>query len=400
MLIGGIRMIYEYNKIMEEVKKLKMPKEYFLIDLKAFFEHDYYMMLSIRKDAGKTTQSLLLGLILNKLYGIVTEYMRSDETQIRKGQIETMYDVIRNCGYIGKIFNYEYNDITYRPMTKKWYLCYVDNDGKVEKVSPECVCAIHSLENSQNYKSGYNSVKSDYIIFDEFMDTTRQTYTQMNELCDNISTFGRDRENVRVMLLGNNTNKYCHWFEEFTIVDQIEQLNFGGSFSMKTELGTTFYGQLMEVSEAKKETIKNKHIRFYGFNTPKMNAFNGLSAWRGDNHRHITDIEDLKPEYERFKRFYIHHRGKYVQVKLFCNDKYGYYCFCHFSNGPAFHDNIILSVDPLDKWEIYGYGQYCDIAKTKKIIYDILALRTQHKWFYASNSVGDLIADYVKEARV
>lgn len=392
-------MYYNYNEIMKEVKALKMPPEYFLINLQNFFTHDYYMMLSIRKDAGKTTQSLLLGLILNKLYGTVTGYMRSDDGQIRKGQVETMYDVIRSYGYIGKIFNNQYNDIIYKPMTKKWYLVYIDEDGKVEKTSPEAVTCLYSLESSTLYKSSVNNTKLDYLIFDEFMDTTRSSYMQMNELQDNISTFGRDRENVRVVLLGNNTNKYCFWFEEFCIADKMDFLNFGGQFSHSTELGTTLFCQLMEISQSKKETIKNKKIRFSGFNTPKMNSFNGLAAWRGDDHQHITDLEDLNKKYRRFNRFFIHHRGKYVQVELYNNEKMGMYCFAHFANKPLFQDNIILSVEPKEKIEIYGYGQYCDKPRAKSLIYQILSLRTQKKWFYSSNSVGDLVADYIKEAR-
>ena len=93
------------KKIKAEIKKLNIPKEYFKIDMESFFSHDYTILLSIRQDAGKTTQALLLGCVLNKLYGTTTEYLRNDESQIRQKDIENLYNVVEKFGYIEKIFH-------------------------------------------------------------------------------------------------------------------------------------------------------------------------------------------------------------------------------------------------------------------------------------------------------
>ena len=85
---------FDIKKIRSEIKKLNIPKEYFRIDLESFFSHDYTILLSIRQDAGKTTQSLILGCVLHKIYGTTVEYIRNDEAQIRQKDIENLYNVV------------------------------------------------------------------------------------------------------------------------------------------------------------------------------------------------------------------------------------------------------------------------------------------------------------------
>lgn len=374
-----------------------MPKEYFNIDLDVWNTHDIYMILSIRQDAGKTTQSLLLGIVLFKLYGTTTEYMRCDETQLTRANLETIYDVILKFGYIEKLFKGEYNSLDYRPQLKKFFLCQRDEDGNIVKKCDRPLLVAHSLENWKRYKSSYNNPLGDFIVFDEFMDTDRQTNTQMVELQNNLSTIGRNREAAHCIMLGNNTNQYSFWFEEFLIENDIPNLNYGGYIENKTELGTTFYCTLWSLSDKKKDEIKLKKVRFSGFNTPKMNAFNGIGAWSGLSHPHIPDNDMLHNDFLIYDRLYIKHRNRYVKVKVYQNDD-GLYTFCHYASKPLLDDNIILTLHPTKYGEIYGTGRYAPKFLNDKISM-IMNLKVQSLWYYATNSVGELIADYFKELR-
>lgn len=389
--------MYDNNKIMKEVKALKMPKRYFQIDLDKLFSNDYYMILSIRKDAGKTTQALLLGLILFKLYGKITEYIRSDTAQITRKNITTLFDVIRKFGYIEKLFDGEYNDIMYKSQIKKFFLVLRDADGNVIKTCDRVLCAVHSLEEAEDMKSSYNSPDSDYMIFDEFLDTKRSSVTQMTELQHQVSTIGRGREDFHCVMLGNNTSPYSFWWDEFTLNDMIPDLNYGNYIEFRTRLGTTMYIKLWEVSEEAKDIISKAKVRFSGFDTPKMNIFNGLGAWSGQVHPHIPSEEMLDAQYLVYNRVYIKHRGRYVQLVTYCNN-IGPYVYLHFANKPKMDDNIILCEYPEEVNEIYGVGNYLP-EKAKKRLFKIINLRNQHKWYYSSNKVGDLMDDYFKSIR-
>lgn len=389
--------MWDYNTILKDLKRLNIPKEYQNIKIDKLFENDYYMMMSIRKDSGKTTNSLLLGLILNYRWGETIEYIRCDENQIRKSSVETMFDVIKEFKYISTLWDDEYNTIIYKPMVKKWYLAYVDKDGKLTKTSDTPVCVMHSLEGYLNIKSTYNNVKGNYIVLDEMLDSSRSTFNQMVELQHTISTIGRYRPENRVICLFNNVNQYSFWWSEFCIEEEIKGLTYGGYFEKKTEYGTTIYCELLDVSSEKRKEIKNKKIRFSGFNTPKMSAFNGLATWQGATHQHLQNEELLNKNNLITNRLYIHHRNRYVQLAYYIDeDNLGEFVFVHFANKPTYTDNIIISLTPTNKWEIFGFGKFAP-EHIRDVLYKIIGMRTECRWYYASNSVGDLVDDYFKE---
>ena len=383
---------YNVEKIRKEIKKLGIPKEYFRIDLKSFFEHDYTILLSIRQDAGKTTQSLLLGLVLHKLYGDVIEYLRNDESQIRQRDIENLFNVIKQYHYIEKLYSGRWNHIEYFPRSKKFKLCKKEDDEIIEYEN-EPVCVVHSNENWQNMKSSYNSPKGDFIILDEFMDTKRATNYIWSEFMNNISTIGRPDAPGRephVLMLGNNSNQYCFWFDDFCISDQIENLKFGGRIESNTKRGTTLCCYLLEQSEIQKKRIHEGKIRFFGFDTRKASQFIGLSEWSGNDYKHL----DFKLDYDELitRRIYIKHRNVYMQIELFYNEEIGRFCFVHRSGEPKYDDNIVLTLNPSGKNEFYGIAEFRN--KIFKRIKPILALRKENLWFYESNYIGELINDY------
>lgn len=381
-----------------EIKKLNIPKEYFKIDLDSFFTHDITMLLSIRQDAGKTTQSLLLGCVLNKCFGITTEYLRNDEAQIRQKDIENLYNVVVKYGYIEKIFG-EYNDVEYMPRSKKFMLVKRNQDGEIINRSQKPLCVVHSNENWKNIKSSYNSPEGDYIILDEFMDTNRATFYIWSEFMNNISTIGRPDAPGRdphVLMLGNNTDQYSFWFDDFCISDQIYNLKFGGKIESKTELGSTLVCTLLEASDIQKERIKKKKIRFFGFNTPKAAQFTGTSVWSGTSWQH----PEFPIDYNNcvYRRLYIYHRNRYIQIELFFEEEKGYYLFFHFSNKPLYNDNIVLRLDPKEWYEIYGIGEYAP-EKVWKRIRKIFRLRSENRAYYSNNFVGELVDDYIKNVK-
>lgn len=388
---------YNIKEINNLIDSLGIPKEFRnrIVNLERFFNHDITMQLSIRQDAGKTTSGLILGLCLWKLYGTTTMYMRSDNDQITQQKIVNLYNVVVEHDYVSKATKNEYNDVKYYPMLHAFFLIRkrYDDDGNVviDKESEKPFCNVVSLENSQDYKSGMNVPHGDFIFFDECMDTKRATYRQMIELQDNISTFGRLRESCHVLMTGNNTNEFSFWFDEFCITEQIKFLKFGGYIENNTELGTTFSCELLELSDEHKEKMQTKRIRFSGFNTPKMNSFNGLSEWTGTNHNHIPDNEMLS-EIPIYDRFYIKHRNVYIKIMLFSND-FGLYAFLNFSRKPLYDDNIILTCEPT-KYELFGWGDSAINEEVKSYCKGFYQLLKTNRVYFNSNSVGELFDDY------
>lgn len=391
---------FDIEEVKRELRRLKIPAEYMPLNLEAINTHDINMYLSIRKDSGKTTASIILGMVLNFLYSYEIEYNRVDESQTTGPKIKTLFDVILKFDYISKIYRGKYNSIEYKVRDKCFYLVLRNQDNEIIERSSRPILIIHSLENWQDYKSSYNNVNGNYFLVDEFFDTKRSINFQIIELFNNISTITRERPEARVIMLGNNLNKYSFWFEEFGIMDEINSLKFGGIIDKKTELGTTIYATLLDVSKSRKEALLRRNIRFFGINSPKAAAFNGLQAFAGNQWQHVEDDEILEKKYLIYDRIFINHRNRYIQINLFCKDN-SYYCFLHFAKKPRLKDSFILTSNPTpgQNNEIYGFGEYSIYPKLKERLKWIKNLRVSNNWYYSTNAVGDLTHDYLKEIR-
>ena len=394
-------MYYDIPKIKREIKKLNIPGKFFRINIDQFFSHDYYMMISIRENAGKTTQNLIFGAVLYKLYGTTTEYIRCDTAQIRQKGIENLYNTMRSLGYIERIFDGKWNDVLYKVRSRKFYLCHKDSDGMMDAVDENPICCVHSNEESEDLKSAYNNPNGNFILFDEFMDSKRATMNQWIEFMTNISTIGRPETRLdektkkplaHVMMCGNNKNMYSHWFDDFCISEEIQNIRFGHYFEMKTKMGTSMVVYMLDQSEDLKEKVEKGLIHFFGFDTKKSAQFNGITEWSGRTYNHLNfSIRDLRPVYNRL---FIRHRNRLIQLELY-KDK-NYFVFAHFASAPLYDDNIILCLDPVEKTEVYGYGTYERNQRVYELIRTFIRLKYENRWYYASNFVGEICDDFEK----
>ena len=396
-------MFYDIAKIKKEIKKLHIPGKYFRINIDQFFNHDYYMMISIRENSAKTTQNLIFGAVLWKLYGTTTEYIRCDTAQIRQKGIENLYNTVKSLGYIEQIFDGEWNDVEYKIRSRKFFLVHKDEDGMVDKSCDVPICCVHSNEESEDLKSAYNNPNGNFIFFDEFMDSKRPTMNQWIEFMTNISTIGRigtrldektGKPLCHVMMAGNNTNMYSHWFDDFCISEEIANLKFGHYFEMKTRMGTSMVVYMLDQDEELKEKVTKGKIHFFGFDTKKSAQFNGITEWSGRTYNHLNfSIRDLRPVYNRI---FIRHRNRLIQLELY--KKENYFVFAHFASAPLYDDNLILCLDPdaTKKCEIYGYANFERNQRIFNIVKRFIRLKYENRWYYSTNFVGEVVDDFEK----
>ena len=198
------------------------------------------------------------------------------------------------------------------------------------------------------------------------------------------------------LILGNNTDRFGWIFQDFCISDMLPDLKYGTMIKWKTELGTTGICTLMEQSEIQKTKLKERNIPFFGFNTPKAAQFTGVQEWSGRSWKH----RDFELDYKNcfFRRLYIKHRNRWVQIEVFQDEERGYYLYMHFASKPLYNDNFILTLDPQNEREFYGMGDYAPV-KIWKGIKKILQLRAENRCYYATNFVGEIVDDYMKNIK-
>ena len=100
-----------------------------------------------------------------------------------------------------------------------------------------------------------------------------------------------------------------------------------------------------------------------------------------------------------FRRAYIFHRGRYIQIDIFDNEENGRFIFFHFASEPKLDDNLIFTIEPERKKDIYGLGKYEKNERILKICKLIVNLYQQNRCYYASNKVGSLISDFIKNIK-
>ena len=92
----------------------------------------------------------------------------------------------------------------------------------------------------------------------------------------------------------------------------------------------------------------------------------------------------------------MYHRGRYIQMDLFNDPERGSFLFFHFAKEPQKDDNIIFCLDPEKPFEIYGFGKYERRERLSKICKKIQITITENRTYFASNMVGSLLDDFIK----
>lgn len=375
---------YDPDKIEAEWKRLKIEDRYKFFDLKDIFTNDISFYLSIRKDAGKTTNTIILAMILHKLYGTTSEYVRNDNEQTTYSAISTLFDTIKSFNYILKIFGC-YNDVQYSQREKAFYLVYINSDGEVERKEDDYFFGIKSNEHYQRYKSSYGRSNAWFIIWDEFLDSQQSHSIIVQKFFNNISTFTRDNPRAHVVALSNTVNKYDGIFEDLDLIKVVEFMDFGEKKSLVTDLGSRYYIELLPVSAVRKKSIEQKAIRFFGLNKSKFANFTGVEAWKGFNYKHLVDeeVEDIS------LISFIRHRDRWMTLSMifFDDPEAQPALMVSKSNEPRKRDRITYTLSPYNVNErlIQEAPHYIK----KKILEDNV--------YFSSNEIGLLFDDFLKE---
>lgn len=381
---------YDFKLIEREYKKLGVPSLWYNPPFTAIPRNKYFIGLSERS-TGKTTNWLLYGLVMNKLYGTVVQYVRGTEDELAPSHAEKLVEVIRayNGGeYIQKLTDGQYNSIYYH--WKAWFYCQVDDAGNiVEKSKKECIHCL-SVDQWQNYKSGYNAPLGDFVLFDEFIGKFYRPDEAIHFM-DLTKTIFRNRLSGIIVMLANYIKLTSVYFEEFEISRQVIGMKKGEFRQCVTEKGTKLFVEIIdaEISKTESQTLMNR--LFYGFKNPKINAITGESLYAYESVPHVP---------KRDESFYVINNKLYVetgidllQCELCYNDAQGYHFEIHRATR-TYDDSIILSLEIVDDARyLWGFG-------TRKIQSIFNKMMLERRLYFSSNEVGTIFNDYVRRYQV
>lgn len=373
-------ILYDWQLIMREYRKLGCPNNVYDPTKLPLNRAAYFNLLSERS-TGKTTNILLIGMIMNKLYGTVIQYIRTNEYMIMNKIIAELFKTIREYRYVEKLTDGKYNDVQYS--ARKWYYVKVDDCGDIIERSPFHFMYCLSTDKNENYKSSYNAPTGDWIIYDEYIGK----HYRMNEFVyfmDLLKTIIRDRQSAKIILLANTIDKHSEYFNEFEIYDEVQLLEVGNSDIYQTELGTNIYVEL--IADKKENALKTYLNKLYfGFKNPKMNAITG-GDWATNNYPHI-----VRGWNKIMGGIYIEYHDKYLSLDFVEYPGKGYYINVRRAS-MVYDDSIIYSLnEPKDlRYRYYmGAGDNLDRLIVKMV--------RNHRVLFQDNACGTIFFNHFNQ---
>lgn len=373
-------IIVDWKHIFKLYKKLNCPKDVYNPCTLPIGKAKYSVLLSERK-TGKTTNLLLLGMLLYLEYGIVTQYIRATENMVQRRNTAELFTTIIKFGYIEKMTNGQYNNVYY--FARKWYFCKTDESGEVLEQDPNHFMFCLAVELNETYKSSYNCPTGDFILYDEFI---RKTY-RMNEFVDFIdllSTIIRDRLTANIVLIANTIDRHSEYFNELEIYDDIQLIEVGQREIIETELGTKIYVELIaDLHDKKEKSIYN--TLYFGFKNPKINAVRG-GEWAVNNYPHI------QKGFETIQRgIYIEYHGRLLALDIVKYEDVGVYINVHTAYR-TYDDSIIYTLqEPKDKRYRYYMGTGTKLDRF------IVKMVKAHKIRFQNNACGTMFFNHFNQ---
>lgn len=373
-------IIYDWDRIEKEYRALPRPKDaYNPFDVHTINSGRWIVDMSER-NTGKSTNWLLLVMVMNKLYGIECAYVREIVDMIMPKHSMEMFKTILMWGYVEHITEGKYNHIVYD--ARRYY--YYNTETGEKAVKPFLLSV--SIDENEKNKSSLQLPDTDLIIVDEFI--SRRNYSdEFVLLNDTIKTIIRERDSPLIILMANTVDLHTFWFREFCIYDSIQNMLPGDRRECITEEGTIIDVALIGNKPEEMSEHKKKHnSKFFGFPNPKLNAIKG-GGWAIRVYPHPPRDKDREII---INNRYIRHNGFLLNLELCHSENMGFYVIVHPANEYK-DDSIIYCLDiQLESRQfMFKWGR----RKVDKKLYE---LHEQNKWFYATNYDGTLIDNYFR----
>lgn len=343
---------------------------------------DYSLIIGERSN-GKTFYFTRYVLENFKKTGEQFVYLRRWESEYQgSNSARNVFDTLitPKKNYISEIFGKEYDRIEF--WGGRYFLCKY-NESKGESKRTDIIVGYGLiLAHMEKYKStSYNNVTT--VIFDEFL--TRGNYIN-NEFVlysNMLSTIIRDRDNVKMVLLGNTVSKYgCPYFREMGLksVDHQKQ----GTIDMYEYEGTPLTVAVEYCATTSKTKKSNKYFNFV--NPALQTIING--AWEVPSYTHLE--VKYKPKNVIYKCF-LEYEGKLLECEFI---RLGFHIFgyWHYKTTPIKDEYAIVYTDkPSYKRNIINDFNH----PTNPISNKIRAMYYANKMCYQDNEVGEIVYSFI-----
>lgn len=348
--------------------------KYYSLNKLLQFNADYNLIIGERSN-GKTYACLEYALMQYLNNGLQSAYIRrwrEDITVKRASSIYKPFDIT-------KITNGKWHYIIFK--SGAFWLANRSKDKYVYDVEPFMYS--FALSNVEHDKStSYPKVTT--IIFDEFI--TRQYYLKDEFILfmNTLSTIIRDRNNVKIFMLGNTVNKFCPYFNEMGL-KHVTQMEQGSIDVYKLD------SLKIAVEYCENTSNSKKSNKYFAFDNNKLEMIKG-GTWELDLYPHLE--YKYKPKDILFT-YFICFDKQVLQAEII-NVGSDIFTYIHAKTTPIkdFDHDVIYQIDPSPKPNIKNNL----LQHTNKLETRIASFFVRKKVFYQSNEIGEIVNNFIKES--
>lgn len=177
-----------------------------------------YNVIFGQRSNGKTYAVKKYGLEQYVKDGKQIAYVRrwAEDFTGKRGSV--LFDDLVSNGEVSKITGGEWTGVYY--YGSKWYLCRYEDGKRIADEMPFCYgFSISAMEHDKS--TSYPLITT--VCFDEFLSRSMYLPDEFILFENLLSTIIRDRDDVRIFMLGNTVNKYCPYFKEMGLTHIREQ---------------------------------------------------------------------------------------------------------------------------------------------------------------------------------
>lgn len=362
-------------------KKKKEQLKYYNLD-NILKKNAHYNIIIGERSNGKTTAVLKYCLQHYIDTGKQTAYIRRYEEDIKGNRGENVFSVLLSLGFVQEVTSGLYDRIVYRG--RAWYLgVYNEIDEKIETQEKPFAYAF-ALTKQESYK-GLSYPDIDTVLFDEFLTRTYYLHDEFITYMNLLSTIIRQRDGIKIFMLGNTVNKSSVYFAEMGLT-HVKDMQKGS-----IDIYTYGKGALKVAVEFADFPSKEKPSDVYfAFDNPRLNMITGTGeVWEIAMYPHAPC--KWKPKDIIFN-YFILFDGELLQADvIMLNDNV--FTFVHRKTTPIQDETTDLVFTP-DYSIKNNYRRKIDTPQ------DIIGdkIYKQYKYdrvYYQDNETGEIVRNYL-----
>lgn len=349
--------------------------------LKDYPEAYYYIVFGERSN-GKTYSALKYAIERYYSTGEQFAYIRRFGEDVKRKNLSSLLSAHIENNMVRDMSHGEYTSVVYG--SNKFMPCNFDEERNKYVYSPEPIGFAFDLNSMEHYKS-LSFPKVTTVIFDEFLSRSGYLSNEFVLFMNTLSTIIRDRNNVKIIMIGNTVNKYCPYFTEMGLTHIKDQKP--GSVDVYNYSDTNLTVVVEYCDPMSKKGGKSSDI-YFAFDNPQLKMITG-GSWEIAIYPHLE--KKYRPK-DIIQNFFIMFDGETLHGEVVVTDE-DYFLFIHPKTTPIKDiDNDIVYTDrPNQQWN-YRVGILNQTDRLSRIIAQMIK---ENRIFYSDNETGEVMRNFL-----